>query len=256
MPDSHLDESRFWQGIRLFNQQEFFVAHEVLEDLWREAAPADRAFLQGLIQIAAALHHHVRGNRAGAESLLARGEQNLSGYAEGGGGLDLRRLRNEIALWREALAQRQTPPWWPQMVPLGAKIVAPVNYSASPECGPQLRVPMLDLRRQYARIREQASAAMERVCAAQSLILGEEVAAFERDAAAFLGVQTAVGCASGTDALWLALVAAGVNPGDSVITTPFSFLASAILETSARTASTEPGAVRQAFTTCSAARAA
>lgn len=86
---------------------------------------------------------------------------------------------------------------------------------------------MLDLRRQYARIREDVQAAMERVCASQTLILGEEVAAFERAAASFLGVKSAVGCASGTDALWLVLVAAGVGPGDSVITSPFSFLASA-----------------------------
>ncbi len=86
---------------------------------------------------------------------------------------------------------------------------------------------MLDLRRQYARIREDVQAALERVCASQNLILGEEVAAFERAAASFLGVQSVVGCASGTDALWLGLVAAGVGPGDSVITSPFSFLASA-----------------------------
>jgi dTDP-4-amino-4,6-dideoxygalactose transaminase len=88
-------------------------------------------------------------------------------------------------------------------------------------------VPMLDLGRQYASIREEILAAVERVCASQHFILGAEVEDFEREVAAFLGVAHAVGCASGTDALWLALVACGVKPGDTVITTPFSFFASA-----------------------------
>jgi dTDP-4-amino-4,6-dideoxygalactose transaminase len=88
-------------------------------------------------------------------------------------------------------------------------------------------VPLLDLHRQYATIREQVLAAVERVCASQHFILGTEVEALEREIAAFTGAAAAVGCASGTDALWLALVAAGVRPGDSVITTAFSFFASA-----------------------------
>jgi dTDP-4-amino-4,6-dideoxygalactose transaminase len=88
-------------------------------------------------------------------------------------------------------------------------------------------VPMLDLGRQYASIRQEILAAVERVCSSQHFILGEEVEAFEHDVASFLEVTHAVGCASGTDALWLALVAGGVKPGDTVITTPFSFFASA-----------------------------
>ena len=68
---------------------------------------------------------------------------------------------------------------------------------------------------------------MEQVCASQHYILGGEVTAFENELAAFTGAAAAVGCASGTDALWLALVAAGIQPGDAVITTPFSFFASA-----------------------------
>jgi dTDP-4-amino-4,6-dideoxygalactose transaminase len=86
---------------------------------------------------------------------------------------------------------------------------------------------MLDLARQYAQIREEVLSAVERVCASQHFILGEEVAALEQEIAAFVGATEAVGCASGTDALWLALVAADVQPGDSVITTAFSFFASA-----------------------------
>jgi dTDP-4-amino-4,6-dideoxygalactose transaminase len=88
-------------------------------------------------------------------------------------------------------------------------------------------VPLLDLRRQYDGIREEVLAAIARVCDSQSFILGPEVEALEREIAAFTGAAWAVGCASGTEALWLALVAAGVKPGDSVITTAFSFFASA-----------------------------
>jgi len=86
---------------------------------------------------------------------------------------------------------------------------------------------LLDLQRQYKQIRDQVLAAVERVCASQHFVLGLEVEALEQEIAAFTGAAAAVGCASGTDALWLGLVAAGVQPGDAVITTAFSFLASA-----------------------------
>jgi dTDP-4-amino-4,6-dideoxygalactose transaminase len=100
----------------------------------------------------------------------------------------------------------------------------------APQSGPlavPLAVPLLDLRRQYDGIREDVLAAIARVCDSQSFILGPEVEALEHEIAALTGAASAVGCASGTEALWLALVAAGVKPGDSVITTAFSFFASA-----------------------------
>jgi dTDP-4-amino-4,6-dideoxygalactose transaminase len=86
---------------------------------------------------------------------------------------------------------------------------------------------MLDLRRQYEQVQGEVLEAVGRVCASQHYILGAEVEAFERELAEFCGTREAVGCASGTDALWLALAAAGVQPGDQVLTTPFSFFASA-----------------------------
>jgi dTDP-4-amino-4,6-dideoxygalactose transaminase len=86
---------------------------------------------------------------------------------------------------------------------------------------------MLDLSRGYASIRDQVLAAVARVCDSQKYILGEEVENFEREFAALCDVSQGVACASGTDALWLALAAAGVKPGDSVVTTPFSFFATA-----------------------------
>jgi dTDP-4-amino-4,6-dideoxygalactose transaminase len=88
-------------------------------------------------------------------------------------------------------------------------------------------IPLLDLHRQYQTIREEVLAAIARVCDSQGFILGPEVEALEREIAALTGAAAAVGCASGTEALWLALVAAGIRPGDSVITTAFSFFASA-----------------------------
>jgi dTDP-4-amino-4,6-dideoxygalactose transaminase len=88
-------------------------------------------------------------------------------------------------------------------------------------------IPLLDLHRQYQTIREEVLAAIARVCDSQGFILGPEVETLEREIAALTGAAAAVGCASGTEALWLALVAAGVRPGDAVITTAFSFFASA-----------------------------
>lgn len=88
-------------------------------------------------------------------------------------------------------------------------------------------VPMLDLKRQYATIRELVRHAIDQVCESQSLVLGEEVAALEREISVYLGAASTVGCSSGTDALWLALAAVGVSSGDSFITSPFTFFASA-----------------------------
>jgi dTDP-4-amino-4,6-dideoxygalactose transaminase len=87
-------------------------------------------------------------------------------------------------------------------------------------------VPMLDFSRQFAALRHELLTAMEAVCLSQQFILGPQVATFERAAASACSVPRAIGCASGTDAIWLALAAANVGPGDAVITTPFSFFAS------------------------------
>jgi len=81
-----------------------------------------------------------------------------------------------------------------------------------------MRVPFGDLARQYQLIRTEVDGAIARVLRKGWFILGEEVSAFERDFAAYLGCRNVVGVASGTDALHLALVAAGVRPGDEVIT--------------------------------------
>jgi len=97
----------------------------------------------------------------------------------------------------------------------------------SPKSVTETAIPVLDLKRQYATIRTEVEAAIARVCESQQLILGDEATALEREISAYLGVAETIACASGTDALWLAMQAAGIGPNDQVITTPFSFFASA-----------------------------
>jgi dTDP-4-amino-4,6-dideoxygalactose transaminase len=88
-------------------------------------------------------------------------------------------------------------------------------------------VPLFDLTRQWTTVADDVRAALERVFATQQFILGPEVAALEKECAAYLKVKRAVAVSSGTDALLAALMALGVGPGDEVITTPFTFFATA-----------------------------
>jgi len=85
---------------------------------------------------------------------------------------------------------------------------------------------MLDLKRQYAALQQELLDALGRVIESQQFILGEEVESFERAAADQLGVAHALGCSSGTDALWLALAGLKAGEGVTIVTTPFSFFAS------------------------------
>jgi dTDP-4-amino-4,6-dideoxygalactose transaminase len=100
-----------------------------------------------------------------------------------------------------------------------------------------MRVPFLDLRAQYAALREEILVALDRVSSQASFTLGAEVEAFEREFAEFSGLPFAVAVNSGTSALHLALLAAGVGPGDEVITTSNTFIATVevIAYTGART---------------------
>jgi len=87
--------------------------------------------------------------------------------------------------------------------------------------------PFLDLKAQFATIHPEIMEATRRVLASQHFIMGPEVVAFENEVAAFIGAEHAISCASGSDALLLALMAVGVSAGDEVITTPFTFVATA-----------------------------
>jgi predicted metal-dependent hydrolase len=92
-------------GLALFNRAHFFDAHEVLEDVWREAPHHSplRRHLQGMVQLAVAFHHESTGNLVGARSVLERAMRNLDGADSSFPDLDLDRLRAELALWRRYL---------------------------------------------------------------------------------------------------------------------------------------------------------
>jgi dTDP-4-amino-4,6-dideoxygalactose transaminase len=117
----------------------------------------------------------------------------------------------------------------------GANITSVGDSQESPDGSP-LRVPSLDLSREYAAIGPLLLKAVESVFSSQNFIMGTPVADFERAAGEKCGMAQAIGCSSGTDALWLALEGARIGPGDAVITTAFSFFAtvSAILRAGAR----------------------
>jgi dTDP-4-amino-4,6-dideoxygalactose transaminase len=88
-------------------------------------------------------------------------------------------------------------------------------------------IPMVDLKRQYLEIKDEVVSGLLQALENSQFILGPNVAAFEQEAAAYLGTGHAIGVASGTDALHLALAAAGIGPGDEVITSAFTFIATA-----------------------------
>src|SRR6202050_5228006 len=105
-----------------------------------------------------------------------------------------------------------------------------------PQATPAMQVPLLDLKPQYQPLAGQIQAAIGKVCASQHFILGAEVKQLEANVAASSQCRHGIGVSSGTDALLLALMALGIGAGDAVITSPFTFFATAgtIARTGAR----------------------
>lgn len=102
-----------------------------------------------------------------------------------------------------------------------------MNAAQAKTAPPKLDVPLLDLKPQYAPLKQEVMAVFEEILDSQYMVNGPAVAQFEEEAAAYCGSKFAVGCSSGTDALILALMAMDLKPGDEVITTPFTFFATA-----------------------------
>ena len=98
---------------------------------------------------------------------------------------------------------------------------------APDQVAPNLLFPFLDLKAEYATMKDEIVTAVEKVLESQQFIMGPEVRQLEAEIAAFVGSSFALGCASGSDALLLALMALGVDSGDEVITPPFTFVATA-----------------------------
>lgn len=107
------------RGIQLFNNAEFFAAHEVLEDVWREAPLGEKKFFQGLTQVAVAFHHHSTGNLVGMSSVLKRAMGNLENFRGQHREIDLELLLESLARWRDAIDHNLPPPQLPRMERLG-----------------------------------------------------------------------------------------------------------------------------------------
>jgi uncharacterized protein len=95
------DTEKFERGVTDFNAGRFFEAHEVWEELWLSAPEPEKTFLQGLIQIAAAFHHHGRGNACGRQSLLTAGIAKLAACPDEFRGTAIAKLRREVEAWQE-----------------------------------------------------------------------------------------------------------------------------------------------------------
>ncbi len=101
------ENAPFRRGIALFNAGKFFEAHEAWEEIWMTETGSEKTFLQGLIQIAAAFHHQIRGNPRGMKSLLAAGLAKLSRFPATHGGIDVADLRKAAAEWADDSDRRE-----------------------------------------------------------------------------------------------------------------------------------------------------
>jgi len=104
-------DPRWTRGVDLFNREEFFEAHEVVEDLWNETAGEEREFLKGFIQAAVALEHHRRGNPKGLRSVGETAARYLRRADPAAGGLDVTALLRDLEEFRARVERGESPPW-------------------------------------------------------------------------------------------------------------------------------------------------
>ena len=109
---------RLQEGIALFNRGRFFDCHEVLEEVWLEFSGERKRFLQGLIQVAVALHHLRNGNRVGAERLLDAAVEKLAGDSPERELLDVAALLTALAPLRKQISAGESPSddWSPPQI--------------------------------------------------------------------------------------------------------------------------------------------
>lgn len=108
---SHRQEELFARGVELFNTRYFFEAHEAWEEIWLHTAPPEKTFLQGLIQVTAAFHHHSRENLRGTKSLLRAGLLKLEDFPPHHRGLNVEKLRKVARQWLAALDNAENVSW-------------------------------------------------------------------------------------------------------------------------------------------------
>ena len=104
-------DPRWTRGVDLFNREEFFEAHEVVEDLWNEISGPEKEFLKGFIQAAVALEHHRRGNGRGFRSVGDTSARYLGRAARDAGGLDVAALVRDLADFRARVEGGEAPPY-------------------------------------------------------------------------------------------------------------------------------------------------
>jgi predicted metal-dependent hydrolase len=104
-------DPRWTRGVDLFNREEFFEAHEVVEDLWNETTGPEKEFQKGFIQAAVALEHHRRGNPRGFESVLRTASGYLRRADPGAGGLDVTALLHDLEEFRDRAGRGEGPPF-------------------------------------------------------------------------------------------------------------------------------------------------
>jgi len=105
----------YHRGIGLFNRGAFFEAHEAWEDGWHDAEGLEKKFLQGLVQVAVAFHHHSVGNLVGASSVLERARRNFGEFPEEFGGISVKALLQSLEKWQQALAMGGPYPALPEL---------------------------------------------------------------------------------------------------------------------------------------------
>ena len=110
-----LDHPAFHRGLDLYARGEFFECHEVWEDLWRPSRQPERLFLQALIHLAVAFHHHQRNNRDGATRQMTKALRKLAGYLPRFGRFDTQSLYESGLEWLEAVKAGRDPGRYPRL---------------------------------------------------------------------------------------------------------------------------------------------